>query len=131
MAKAAHTMIRVLDDEQSIRFYKTAFGFRVAAVLDFEAFRLTYMRNDETDFELELTLNKTRKEPYELGDGYGHLAFTVNDIESEHARLGDIGLKPEKIISFAPKGELIAKFFFISDPEGYQIEVIERGGRFQ
>jgi lactoylglutathione lyase len=130
MAKMIHSMIRVLDDARSIDFYNRAFGLDVADTLDFETFRLVYMSNPDTGFELELTLNKGRTEPYELGDGYGHLAVSVDDIAREHARLTDLGFEPRKIVDFAPAGERIARFFFIADPDGYEIEVIERGGRF-
>ncbi|PJE30513.1 Lactoylglutathione lyase [Pseudooceanicola marinus] len=130
MAKMIHSMIRVLEEARSVAFYETAFGLSVVQKLDFESFALIYMSNAETGFELELTLNKDRTEPYELGDGYGHLAVSVEDVETEHARLTEAGLAPRKIVEFAPAGQFIAKFFFIADPDGYEIEVIERGGRF-
>ncbi|MCA1335557.1 VOC family protein [Pseudooceanicola marinus] len=130
MAKMIHSMIRVLEEARSVAFYETAFGLSVAQKLDFESFALIYMSNAETGFELELTLNKDRTEPYDLGDGYGHLAVSVEDVEAEHARLTEAGLAPRKIVEFAPDGQFIAKFFFIADPDGYEIEVIERGGRF-
>ena len=130
MAKAIHMMIRVLDEARSVTFYERAFGLRVADRLAFDSFTLVYMRNDETDFELELTINAGRTEPYVLGDGYGHLALSVADLDAEHARMVDVGIKPRKIVDFAPEGAVIAKFFFVSDPDGYQIEVLQRGGRY-
>lgn len=130
MAKAIHSMIRVLDEERSVRFYETAFGFTSAERLDFESFTLVYLSNAETSFELELTINKDRTEPYDLGDGYGHLAFCVEDLEAEHARITAAGFAPRKIVEFAPGGEVIAKFFFIADPDGYEIEVLQRAGRY-
>ena len=84
----------------------------------------------ENGFELELTINKGRTDPYDLGDGYGHLAFCVDDLESEHKRLADAGYEPRKIVDFAPGGEPLARFFFIQDPDGYQIEVLQRAGRY-
>jgi lactoylglutathione lyase len=99
--------------------------------LDFKDFILVYLVNDESDFELELTINKGRSEPYDLGDGYGHLAVSVTDLDREHARLQGEGLQPRKLVEFAPNGEKIARFFFITDPDGYEIEVLERGGRFK
>lgn len=131
MAKAIHSMIRVLDLDRSIAFYKTAFDLDVAQKLDFENFALVYLRNPEADFEIELTLNKGREEPYELGDGYGHLAVCVDDLDAEHARLTEAGLNPRKLVAFAPAGEVIARFFFIQDPDGYEIEVLQRHGRYQ
>ena len=131
MAKAIHSMIRVLDAERSITFYGAAFGLRVADRLDFENFALIYLRNDENDFELELTVNKGRTDPYDLGDGYGHLAFCVDDIDAEHARFTKAGFAPRKLVDFAPGGEVIARFFFVKDPDGYEIEVLKRAGRYR
>lgn len=131
MAKAIHSMIRVLDEARSVAFYRDAFGLEVAQRLDFPEFTLVYLSNPETEFELELTINKTRREPYDPGDGYGHLAFSVDDLEAEHARLEAAGLAPRKLVAFAPAGEVIAHFFFIADPDGYQIEVLARGGRYK
>jgi len=124
-------MIRVLDEDRSVRFYETAFGLKVADRLDFPEFTLVYMSNPESRFELELTVNKGRTEPYDLGDGYGHLAVTVDDLDAERARFESEGLNPRKLVEFAPAGERIARFFFVADPDGYQIEVLERGGRFK
>ena len=123
-------MIRVLDEARSITFYGQAFGLTVAERLDFDSFTLIYLSNRETTFELELTVNKGRTQPYDLGDGYGHLAVSVADVAAEHARLTEAGLSPRKIVDFAPAGTVIARFFFIADPDGYQIEVLERGGRY-
>jgi len=130
MAKAIHSMIRVLDEERSVDFYRRAFGLEVAERLDFDSFTLIYLSNDETGFELELTVNKGRTEPYALGEGYGHLAVSVDDVDAEHARLTDLGFAPRKLVDFAPGGQVIARFFFIADPDGYQIEVLQRGGRY-
>ncbi len=131
MAKMIHSMIRVLDDTRSIAFYGQAFDLVVADTLDFESFRLVYLSNASTGFELELTLNKGRTTAYDLGDGYGHLAVSVEDLDAEHARLQGLGLAPRDIVEFAPDGVRVARFFFIADPDGYQIEVLERGGRFK
>ena len=130
MAKVIHSMIRVLDEARSLAFYDTAFGLKVAERLDFETFTLIYLSNAEQTFEVELTINKGRTEPYNLGDGYGHLAVSVDDVIAEHERLTAAGLAPRKLVDFAPAGSVIARFFFIADPDGYQIEVLQRGGRY-
>ena len=130
MAKLIHSMIRVLDEARSLAFYDTAFGLKVADRLDFDSFTLIYLSNAEQTFELELTVNKGRTEAYNLGDGYGHLAFSVDDLDAEHARLTAAGLAPRKLVDFAPGGSVIARFFFIADPDGYQIEVLQRAGRY-
>lgn len=130
MAKMIHSMIRVMEEERSLAFYKTAFGLEPAQRLDFETFTLIYLANGESTFELELTVNKDRTEPYDLGNGYGHLAVSVEDVAAEHARLTALGLQPRKLVDFAPGGEVIATFFFIKDPDGYEIEVLQRAGRY-
>ncbi|MCG6903640.1 MAG: VOC family protein [Rhodobacter sp.] len=130
MAKAIHSMIRVLDEERSVGFYETAFGLTSAERLDFDSFTLVYLSNQEASFELELTINKGRTDPYDLGDGYGHIAFCVDDLDGEHARFVKAGLKPRDIVEFNRDGALLARFFFVQDPDGYQIEVLQRHGRF-
>ena len=130
MAKAIHSMIRVLDEARSVDFYRKAFGLEIADRLDFSDFTLVYLSNEEIGFEVELTINKGRTEPYDLGDGYGHLAVSVADLDAEHARFEAEGLSPRKLVEFAPDGKLVGRFFFVADPDGYQIEVLERSGRF-
>jgi len=131
LAKAIHSMIRVLDEQRSIQFYKKAFDLDVADRLDFTSFTLVYLSNTESDFELELTINKEQSGAYDLGSGYGHFAVSVDNLDAEHARMEQAGLAPRKLVEFAPDSELIARFFFICDPDGYEIEVLQRGGRFQ
>ena len=131
MAKAIHTMVRVLDLDRSIDFYGKAFGLGVADHFDFDGFALVYLRNDENDFEIELTLNKDRKEPYGHGDGYGHVALCVEDLDAEHRRLAELGFEPLDIKEFHREGELMARFFFLQDPDGYKIEVLQKHGRYR
>ena len=129
-AKAVHSMIRVLEEARSVAFYQTAFGLSVADRFDFEGFTLVYLRNDTSPFEVELTVNKDRTEPYALGDGYGHLAVVVDDVDAEHARVTEAGLPATPLRDFQHQGRTLARFFFMTDPDGYKIEVIRKGGRF-
>ena len=131
MAKTIHMMIRVFDEARSVAFYRTAFELTVVEKVEFETFALIYMANAESGFELELTVNRDRAEPYDLGDGYGHLAVSVDDLDAEHRRLLDAGLSPRPISEMAHGGAPFARFFFITDPDGYKIEVLQRRGRFQ
>jgi len=131
MAKAIHSMIRVLDEQRSVDFYKKAFDLSIADRLDFDSFTLLYLSNSENSFELELTVNKGQTEPYELGDAYGHFAVCVDDLESEHRKLNDLGYNPRNIVEFNREGSLLAKFFFVTDPDGYSIEVLQKYGRYQ
>lgn len=131
MAKAIHSMIRVVDETRSVAFYRQAFGFEVADRLDFPTFTLVYLRNGEADFEIELTINKGRAEPYSLGTAYGHIAFAVDDLDAEHARFKALGYAPRDVKEFRPDGNLLARFFFVEDPDGYQIEMLQRHGRYR
>jgi lactoylglutathione lyase len=131
MAKAIHMMIRVLDEARSVDFYSRAFGLAIAERLPFDSFTLIYLRNAEADFEVELTVNHGRPEPYTLGDGYGHLAVAVDDLDAEHARMLEAGFTAGDIKEFYREGALFARFFFITDPDGYKIEVMQKHGRFR
>lgn len=131
MTKLAHSMIRVLDENASVAFYKAAFDMEIADRLDFDDFTLIYLTAPEGSFELELTVNKSQTEAYDLGNGYGHLAVVVEDLEAARAKVEAAGGAPRDIVDFRPAGERVARFFFVADPDGYQIEVIEAGGRFK
>ncbi|MAC81587.1 MAG: lactoylglutathione lyase [Rhodobacteraceae bacterium] len=131
MAKAIHSMIRVLDEARSTAFYCEAFGLEVADRIDFDSFTLVYLSNAESSFELELTINKGTTEAYDPGNGYGHLAVSVDDIDAEHGRFEQAGFAPRKLVDFSNNGQPVARFFFVKDPDGYEIEVLQRQGRFQ
>ena len=130
MAKAVHSMIRVFDEAKSLDFYARALGLEVADHLEFPDFALIYLRHPSSPFEVELTVNRDRNEPYSLGDGYGHLAVVVDNVDAEHSRFERENLSPGPLRDFKHDGRTLARFFFVSDPDGYKIEVIQRGGRF-
>jgi lactoylglutathione lyase len=123
-------MIRVLDEEKSLAFYRRALGLEIADRFPFDGFTLIYLRNPENDFEVELTVNHDRTEPYTHGDGYGHVAVAVEDLDAEHARMDALGIAPQPIKEFFREGALMARFFFIVDPDGYKIEVLQKHGRY-
>ena len=131
MAKPIHMMVRVNEETPSVDFYRKAFGLEISERVDFPDFTLIYMKGAQSPFEVELTVNKGRAEPYSLGDGYGHMAFVVDDLAAEHARMKSAGLAPKDIKQMAHDGKPFGTFFFVEDPDGYKIEVLQRGGRFQ
>jgi lactoylglutathione lyase len=131
MAKYIHAMIRGLDERRSKAFYEKAFGFKEAARFPFENFTLVYLLDEESGAELELTVNHDRKEPYTHGDGYGHIAVVVDDLEAEYRRHKEFGCQLTDIKEFFRDGALMAKFYFVQDPDGYKIEVLQRHGRYQ
>ena len=131
MAKMIHSMIRVRDEARALDFYRKAFDLSVAERIEFDGFTLIYLSNAETGFELELTVNAGAEAAYDLGNGYGHLAVSVEDVEAEHLRFTELGLEPRKLVAMERDGQPFARFFFVRDPDGYQIEVLQRGGRFR
>jgi lactoylglutathione lyase len=131
MAKVIHTMIRVLDLDKSMKFYADVLGLVESHRLDFPDFALVYLRNAENDVELELTLNKGRTEPYTHGTGYGLVGVVVPDAAAAHAALVARGYEPAPVKEFKRGDELLARFFFIQDPDGYKIELLERHGHYQ
>ena len=131
MAKMIHSMIRVLDLDRSLKFYADVLNLRESHKLDFPDFTLVYLCNDENDFELELTLNKGQVDAYTHGSGYGHIGAIISDAAATHAALKAKGYEPMAVKEFKRGDELLARFFFIQDPDGYKIEMLERHGHYQ
>lgn len=131
MSKLIHTLVRVVDLERSTRFYRDLIGLQEVHRLDFPDFTLVYLRDEASGFELELTLNKGQSEPYTHGTGYGHIAAVTDDVRAERARLAALGHQPGEVKEFKRGEELLARFFFIQDPDGYKIEVLERHGHYR
>jgi lactoylglutathione lyase len=118
-----HSCIRVMDLERSEAFYSQAFGFELARRREFpeHKFTLSYLRPPGDNFELELTWNHDRTEPYQIGDGYSHLAVGVVDLEGSHQRHQELGLNPKPLKGLPGQP---ANFYFLADPDGYFIEVV-------
>ena len=120
-----HTMVRVLDEERSIGFYR-ALGFeeRGRKRVGGDTATIIFMGLPGDDDRLELTLNDGRTEPYEHGEAYGHIALSIPDLDEELARLAEHGIEPEKPPYAAYPGG--SKICFVRDPDNYRIELIER-----
>lgn len=121
-----HSCLRVMDLEKSEQFYQQALGFEIVRRKDYpeHKFTLSYLRSPGSDFELELTWNHDRVEPYELGDGYSHLAVSVVDLEGSHKKHQEMGLEPKPLKGLPGQG---ARFYFLADPDGYLVEVVRCG----
>ena len=87
-------------------------------------------RNKPGAFEIELRVNRGRTKAYDLGNGYSHVAFVVDDIAAEHARFEREGLRPGPLKEMQQNGKPFARFFFVQDPDGYKIEVLQKGRQF-
>jgi lactoylglutathione lyase len=125
-----HMMIRALNAERSLDFYRRAFDLNITGRFAFDDFELIYLNDKPGAFEIELTVNRGRTNAYDLGDGYGHVAFVVDEIASEHARFERGGLHPGPLKEMQRNGKRFARFFFVQDPDGYKIEVLQKSGRF-
>jgi lactoylglutathione lyase len=123
MSQLIHTCYRVLDPEASVSFYEK---------LGFEVIHRMPIGDDATNIfmglpgdgpRLELTHNHDVDEPYDLGNGYGHIAVTMSDLDGALGRLADVGIEPEKPPYTVREGG--SRLCFVRDPDGYRIELIE------
>ena len=124
-----HTCYRILDPARSEDFYVNKLGMRKVGEMDLGSATNHFfaMEKDPASPMLELTHNHDRTAPYEKGDGYAHVAFVVDDLEGTVE-----GLKGEGVnVTLEPK-TLTAdgndyRIAFIEDPDGYKIELVQRG----
>jgi lactoylglutathione lyase len=128
-SRLLHTMIRVKDLDKSLRFYTEQLGMKLLRKRDYPTgkFTLAFVGyGDESDSSvIELTHNWDQAEPYSLGTGFGHLAVSVPDVYKACEQLAAAGVKiPRPAGPMAHGGSVIA---FIEDPDGYRIELIQRG----
>jgi lactoylglutathione lyase len=123
MSELIHTCYRVRDLEKSVTFYEQL-GMREMGRLPIRDEAINVFMGFEGDGpRLELTYNFDRKEPYEIGSGYGHIAMTVDNMEEALGRLATMGIEPERSpYSVRAGGSLLC---FVRDPDGYRIELIE------
>ena len=124
--KFLHTMVRVKDLDASFKFYTEELGFVESRRKEFpdKKFDLVYLiLPDSPDFELELTYNYDQEEGYEVGTGYGHIAISHPDIYTLREALMNKGYEVTEIRGLTPNSN---KYFFVTDPDGYRIEIIQK-----
>ena len=123
-----HTMIRVRDLDASLDFYTRLLGMQLLRKKDFPGGRFTLAfvgyGPEESSAVIELTHNWDQEAPYELGDGYGHVALGVPDIYGTCKALGEAGGKVVREPGPMKHGSTVIAF--VEDPDGYKIELIER-----
>ncbi len=124
-----HTMIRVNNLDESIKFYCDALGMKLLRRHDFPGgeFTLAFVGygSEADNTVIELTYN-WGKSSYNLGDAFGHLAVAVDDIYKACADLKAHGVKVVR--EPGPMKHGSTPIAFIEDPSGYKIELIERKG---
>jgi lactoylglutathione lyase len=124
VSELIHTCYRILDVDRSVEFYeKLGFEERGRLPIRDEAVNV-FMGLPDDGARLELTWNKGVEEPYEIGTGYGHIALTVDDLDSTLDRLKQVGIEPEKPPYTVRDGG--NRICFVRDPDDYRIELIER-----
>jgi lactoylglutathione lyase len=123
-ARYVHTCIRVTDIDRSTAFYERL-GFEQRGALNFESAYNVYFGLPDDGDTLELTVNAGRDEPYDLGEGYGHMALVVDDLDGLLADLKESGIEPEKA-PYGPGGRTEYRICFVADPDGYRIELIDK-----
>jgi lactoylglutathione lyase len=126
-----HTMIRVFDLQKSLDFYTRHLGMQLLWKKDYPSgeFTLAFV-GYEPEAEgtvIELTHNWGQKEPYTLGDAWGHIAIGVDDIYGLCERLAAEGVKvPRPPGPMKHGGSVIA---FVEDPDGHKVELIQESTR--
>ena len=123
--KMLYTCIRVKDLQKSIKFYTEALGLIETRRKDFpdKKFTLVYLSNEVGGYEIELTYNYDTEAPYDLGNGFSHTAIGVEDLEAmreNHIAQG------YEVSEFRGLSGNKAEYYFVTDPDGYRVEVIRQ-----
>ena len=123
--KLLHTMIRVKDIEKSLKFYTELLNMKIVDKKRLEDCWLYFLSDEDNTSQIELTFNDdTPKSGYNLGNGFGHIAFSIDSFEAFTKKLNENGYKYlYEPFDLTGKGSMIA---FIQDPDGYEIELIKK-----
>jgi lactoylglutathione lyase len=128
-ARMLHTMLRVFDLKKSLDFYGRLLGMKVLRQREVPDGRYTLAfvgyGDEASSTVIELTHNWDQKEPYALGTAFGHLAIGVDDVYATCDKLGKEGVKITRAPGPVKFGTTVIAF--IEDPDGYKIELIQRG----
>lgn len=121
--KMLHTCIRVMDLEKSLKFYQEALGLVETRRKDFpeHKFTLVYLSDPSGGYELELTYNYNPEKPYEIGNGFSHIAVSSDDLEASREKHKEMGYKVTKLMGLPGSPP---RYYFVTDPDGYDVEVI-------
>jgi lactoylglutathione lyase len=126
MPNLIHTCYRITDIDRSVAFYE-ALGFQEVGRIPIRDEATNVFMNIPGDGDmprLELTYNHG-VDSYELGTAYGHIAITAEDLDSTLEQLAGQGIEPEKPPYSVREGG--SRLCFVRDPDGYRIELIEKG----
>lgn len=119
--KLAHTMIRVKDLQATLDFYTAFLGLKETRRKEIgDEATLIFLADDDERYYIELTVNHGRTD-YTLGDQFGHLAFFAEDLDRVIEEVESRGWSYRK-----SRPELSSKYIFVKDPNGYDVEILER-----
>ena len=128
-----HVAIICSDYPRSKSFYCDTLGLAIINEqyrASRDSYKLDLALPDGGQLELFSFPDPPKRRSNPEAQGLRHLAFVVEDLEAARETAIKAGAAPRDIVDFRPAGETVAKFFFVADPDGYQIEVIEKDGRF-
>lgn len=127
--KIVHTMIRVNDLDESLKFYCDGLGMKLLKKRDYESGRFTNVfvgyGSEETDAVIELTYNWDTHS-YDIGNGFGHIALGVPDVYKACEELRAKGIKIVREPGPMKHGTGSNAIAFLEDPNGYKIELTTR-----
>jgi len=119
--KLLHTMMRVRDLERSLDFYLGFIGLKETRRKEIgDEALLVFLEDEDGRHEIELTWNRGKAD-YVLGDQFGHLAFGVPDLDAVVADVEKRGWWYRR-----SRPELSSRYIFVKDPDGYDVEILER-----
>ena len=128
--RLAHAMIQVCDLEGAIAFYQRVLGLSLVERHNYDGASLAYLRADDSGAELELLCER----PWRFADrpetGRSHIAFTVADAAAENARIRSLGVPCAAVGDYVAYGIRPTRLFYLYDPEGNEIEILEAMGRY-
>ena len=114
--KMVHENYNVSDLDKALKFYEEALGMKEVRRKNGNGFIIVYVKNEASDFELELTWLEDHPQKYDIGEEEFHLAFMVDDYEAAHAlheKMGCICFENPQM-----------GIYFINDPDGYWLEIV-------
>jgi lactoylglutathione lyase len=126
----AHAMVHVRNLDNAIAFYQHVLGLKLAERHTYKGAELAYMRTETGNGEIELLCEAPWRFSALPERGRCHIAFTVSDAGAEHTRLKALGCACGEVDEYRANGKLQTRFFYLYDPEGNEIEILESMGRY-
>ena len=123
--KLLHTMIRVKNIDESLKFYTELLNMKLDKKKELDDCELYFLTDEDGCNQIELTYNHdTPQNGYDIGTGFGHMAFSVKSLDEFTEKLYSLGYK----YLYEPYNlnGISSTIAFVNDPDGYEIELIEK-----